>query len=140
MGRAQDFRHFIEAAASGGLRAAHQVPLAILAPALRARVEVESRVMPIHAGTVQHGARHIWMRHGPDSTDRAWKRLRFGDWLQVQRLLDEAELVRRRGGRWTFTGGAWARAGRQGIGFRLVAEAIGGELTPVTFFRIAAGR
>ena len=51
VGRDMGFRHFVEDAAAGELRATHQVPLAILASGRRGLYEgVGSRVMPLYAG------------------------------------------------------------------------------------------
>ena len=92
--------------------------------------------MPIFAGTARYGTRHAWIPHGPESAEKAWKRLRWSDWLLAQRLLGEVSPERQPDGRWRFTSGAWLRAGRRPVGVELVAQQLGGYLTPVTFYRI----
>lgn len=108
VGQARDFRDFVKDAAVGELRASHRVPLAILTPARRELYGVGSREMPLYAGTGQHGAQHIWERHGPDNKAReAWERLAWSDWLHVQRMVDELDPVRQRDGRWRLASPGW---------------------------------
>ena len=136
VGQDGDFRHFVEDAAAGELRATHQVPLAILAPTRRRLYEgVGSRVMPLYAGAGRHGARHIWERHGPESGRPAWERLAWSDWLYVQRMVDELDPVRQRDGRWRLASPGWLTVQRRSVGFVLIADLRGGALTPVTLFR-----
>ena len=116
------------------------MPIGILTPALRERVGAPPRMMPLFAGTERHGARHLWRRHGPESATKPWKRLRWSDWLLVQRLLDEAAPTRQPNGRWTFRSGAWLRVQHRAVGLELVAERLGDYLTPVTYYRVEVPR
>ena len=123
VGQSGDFRYFVEDAAAGELRASHQVPLAILTPARRALYEgVESRVMPLLAGTDRNGAKHAWIQHGPKSNRSGWERLAWSDWLYAQRMVDELAPVRQPGGRWKLASPGWLTVQRRSVGFVLALE------------------
>ena len=138
VGQARDFRDFVEDAASGELRASHQVPLAILTPARRTLYEgIESRVMPLLAGTDRNGAKHAWIEHGPQAEGRKrWERLQWSDWLYAQRMVDELAPVQQPDGRWRLASPGWLTVQRRSVGFVLALERLGGALTPVTFYRV----
>ena len=138
VGQARDFQHFVEDAAAGELRASHRVPLAILTPARRELYEgIESREMPLLAGTNRNGAKHVWAQHGPQARhEKAWARLQWSDWLYAQRMVDELAPIREPGGRWRLASPGWLTVGRRSVGLVLALERFGDALTPVTFFRV----
>ena len=106
-----------------------------LTPARRRQIGVSSREMPLLAGDEHSGARHAWVRHGPKSQRPAWERLRWPDWLYVQRIIDEVTPVQQPSGRWRFVSGAVQAVRNRPVGCVLITEVLGDALTPVTFYR-----
>ena len=132
MGRAQDFKRFVEDAAAGRLREEDSVPRAILAPELLRTTGIRNREMPLFSWAAGHARR----RHGPRAMRaKAWERMQWSDWLLAQRVVDEVAPELPPNGRWRFSSGPLLRLHRP-VGFRLIAEGREGVLTPITWFRI----
>lgn len=137
-----EFGRFLARAASDRpLPEDARIRLAVASDRLLAATAVTEEAIHLWAGTDRWGARHIWLRHGPDSGSAPWETLRIDDWPFVQDMIDDprSEIAARGPGRWAISSPVYRRRPRR-IGYRLVIEETAGILVPHTFYRFDARR